>query len=67
MSDLRTSSTRRGKRLFWALLGLLTPAVAALSICAGSVTLSFHDIFSALLGRDTTSAAARIEIGRAHV
>lgn len=53
-------STRRNKRLFWLLLCLLTPIVAILSLCIGSVPLTPEQIFAVLTGQDTTSAAAKI-------
>ncbi len=53
-------STRRNKQLFWLLLCLLTPIVAILSLCIGSVPLTPEQIFAVLTGQDTTSAAAKI-------
>lgn len=60
MKSWQISCTRQNKRLFWAALCLLTLAVAALSLWAGSVALPPEQVWAALLGRDKSSTAARI-------
>ncbi len=60
MNNLQTFSTRRSNRLFLAALCILMLIAAGLSLGIGSVELTFEEVFTALMGKDTTSTAARI-------
>ena len=60
MNNLQTFSTRRSNRLFLAALCIVMLIAAGLSLGIGSVELTFEEIFTALMGKDTTSTAARI-------
>lgn len=60
MSSLRIFSTRRSDIIFWAGLCALTLGAAALGLWTGSVKLEPVQVLDALIGRDGTSAAARI-------
>lgn len=60
MNNLLICSTRRNKPLFWIALVILTLAAGAMSLWTGSVPLSPGQVLAALIGRDTTSTAAKI-------
>lgn len=60
MPNLQIFSIRPGKGIRWASLLALTIAVTALSLWTGSVRLQTSQVFDALLGKDSVSAAARI-------
>lgn len=60
MNSSQIFSTRYSKILFWCGLILLTVLAAMLSIWLGSVNLNPTEIFSVLIGRDTSSTAAKI-------
>lgn len=60
MKSLRTFFTRKNNIVFWTGLCVLTIAAAISSLWIGSVSLSPRDVFCVLIGRDTTSTAARI-------
>lgn len=60
MKSLRTFSIRNNKIVFWIGLCVLTVVTIIGGLWIGSVSLSSGDVFSALIGKDTTSTAARI-------
>ena len=60
MKSLRTFSIRNNKIVFWIGLCVLTVVTIIGGLWIGSVSLSPGDVFSALIGKDTTSTAARI-------
>ena len=60
MKSLQTFFTRKNNIVFWTGLCVLTIAAAISSLWIGSVSLSPRDVFYVLIGRDTTSTAARI-------
>ena len=62
MSNWRIFSTRHSKSIFWLSLCALVLAVAALSLWTGSVALSPVQVLDVLIGKDTSSTAARIII-----
>ena len=60
MKSLQTFFTRKNNIVFWTGLCVLTIAAAISSLWIGSVSLPPRDVFYVLIGRDTTSTAARI-------
>lgn len=60
MHNLQIFSIRPGKGMIWAFLCAFTLTAAALSLWFGSVKLHPSQVFDALLGKDSASAAARI-------
>lgn len=60
MRNLQIFSIRSGKGMIWAFLCALTLTAAALSLWFGSVKLHPSQVFDALLGKDSVSAAGRI-------
>ena len=60
MKSLRTFSIRNNKIVFWIGLGVLTLVTIVCGLWFGSVSISSGDIFAVLIGKDTTSTAARI-------
>ena len=59
MKSLRTFSIRNNKIVFWIGLCVLTVVTIIGGLWIGSVSLSPGDVFSALIGKDTTSTAAK--------
>ena len=60
MNNLQTFSTRRSNRLFLVAICIVMLIAVGLSLGIGSVELTFEEIFTALMGKDMTSTAARI-------
>lgn len=60
MKIWRISSTRRGKRILWSGLLVLTLTGCMLSLALGSVTLGPGEVVRSLLSGDTASTAGRI-------
>ena len=60
MKNLQTSYTPRGKNRVLLLLGMLALLSVAVSLCVGSVRLSFAEVWSVLLGRVDSGTAYTI-------
>ena len=60
MLSWRIFSTRHNRIVFWTVLFLFVVAAIVLSLWTGSVALSPVQVFDVLIGKDTSSTAARI-------